>query len=398
MENFTEDSPPISNEPTELSKSPVVYNGFSGEGQNNSGLVGKKFPRRNLSTPSRVPVLSVLNVRSGSSNVKSVSYVLPQRNINNIDPVRNEIREQNFIREVSDYAGRVMGLRNKNIKESINIEDISSVLRSDISEDDAIYVYNILILLVLLMFIYADTYSNDPHKLNNSYIQKKILDEYKKRSITSKINNVIGEIALASMITVVSAISAPFGGPIILIAISIRSRYSKTGPYMKNRIDIRQIIMIILNLLLSDKNTIPAKNIKDKLKYWGLKQLNVDSIFDENSIFGEISRLDVTNKEDFKKIMDIASSFKFVSAFASLLRKQEGHLAPNRPLSGYLPNITLPCKESETIKKKSISINPLFPKTNQNILCPFKIVGGYRNTKKVKRNNSKGSKRKTRKL
>jgi len=366
-------------ENSELESEPAKYNGFSSNGKKNSGLTGS-FPRGKVSTNSRVPVLSIVNVNLRTPNIKPVAYVSPQGYSNNIEWVRKDVREQNFIREVTDYVGRVMGLRNKKNKDSINIDDISSVLRGDISEDDAIYIYNILILLVLLIFTYANSY--DKREYNNGIIQKKILNEYKNRSLASKINNTIADIALVSMAAVIFSPTFFVGGPIIIIPFILRNKYRNINTYMKYDADLKQIIMIIFNLL-SDKNTIPAKNIKDKLKYWGLKQIHVDDIFDENGIFGMISKLDVTNKEDLNKIMNVGKD-KFLTVFHSFLSRNDGPSAPNRPLSKYVPSIILSCKD---------------PKNNTMKPCPFKIVGGYRKTKKVnKTKKNKQNNRGSRKL
>lgn len=366
-----------SEEISELEPEPPKYNGFSSSGNEISGITGS-FPRGKVSINSRVPVLNVVKVRNRSPNIKSVAYVSPQGYSNNIEWVRKDVRQQNFIREVTDYVGRVMGLRNKKMKDSINIDDISSVLRGDISEDDAIYIYNILILLILLIFTYVNYYIKKEY--DNGIIQKKILNEYKNRSLKNKINNTIADIALASITAVIFSWTSFVGGPIIIIPFMLRQKYNNITTYIKYEGNLKEIIMIIFNLLLSDKNTIPAKNIKDKLKYWGLKQVHVDDIFDENGIFGIVSKLDVTNKEDFNKIMNIAKD-NFRSVFHSFLSKNDGPLAPNRPLSKYVPSIILSCKD---------------PKNNIMKPCPFKIVGGYRNTKKVKK--TKKNKRSSRKL
>jgi hypothetical protein len=410
------------------------YKSYSPPGQNNAINTSIAFPRekkswwpfgkKNITIKNKVPrlVISSTNprIKKVSNNYKNYNnyhkktrkynhynnsiYVKRQKKSNNNENIRRDVREQNFIREVSIYAGRIMGLRNKKTNEIINFKNIIDVLRDDnIREEDAIYIYNVLFLLIIILFISASSGGVD-----SQIIYDTILKEYKKRSLSEKTVNVLGEIALASITLAVSAgigAGAYFATPPVLMFAGIKGiivlyslplipitlyitftalKYASTNHYINNKINLKQLLIIILNLILSEKNKIPAKNIKDKLKYWGLKQANVDYLFNDNSIIGKISKLDMQNENDFNEILEIGDK-KFVDVFYEFLKNSEANtyaftslselsqkpdnIAPNEPLSSYRPNMEL------------------------------KIVGGYRNTKKVKESKrAKGRSRNSRKL
>ena len=378
-----------------------------------------------------------------SVGINKKGYVLGQKNTNKLENIRSDVREQNLIKEACEYAATILGLKNKNRK-IINFKDITIALRDkNISEEDAIYIYNLLILLLLILFVYIAEYiktnvseataglstkenfnrmRNNSVNPTNNIIQQKILNEYTQRSIIDKTTNVLGEMALLS-ITILSTAAATYVGTsfapwtffrsLLIIPIPINlyirhlSKYESIKTYIKKSVNIRQIILIIMNLLLSEKNTIPMKNIKDKLKFWGLTKDQIYYLVNNNTTFGRLSKIDTSNEEELEKILlefNSEENFErglneFLSAINFPLRpedipfKNPGNKAPNEMLSSYVPDIHLQIISDGTVKNthtEDIAVKGEVEGEREPLL------GGYRKTKKV--NKNKKTNRNSRKL
>jgi hypothetical protein len=302
---------------------------YGGFGSNASGGIVKQnttkksfFPRGSTSwftrKNNRVPELS-LNQRNG---IQKTGFVSAQKNTNSINNIRAKTFEQNFLWRIITKIENSIAVKSTNNAEALNLLEYRELLENpECTEEDAIFLYNELIAMFIMLVIYyqlviqktskffIDTSSGkvkNPEVLEILFDKKIIVDLIFQGLIfvaatagigfgilaspigialttSTGIFAVVAPTALTNAVVLGLTLSAGAGGAAVTTLASMPNNRFSTE-IRKEGAKLTESLSGILNymhfILFSKKNTIPIKSVQSKLKFWGLSKTHVDFLFD----------------------------------------------------------------------------------------------------------------------
>lgn len=324
-----------------------------------------------------------------SKNMINNGTVAPQDKNESTKNVRMRTYEQNFLRRIFTYVDN--SFIKTDPSKTINFGEFTLKLTDkNLTEEEAIIIYNELIALFMILSLYVLAIHNwrttpgytEGHvgkrkvgtisklKLDDKFdIEEFLLDFANNRGniIRALLKDRIKyPILFASLFGVTAGVAAagPVIGPALIAALTgvggisliVRTISRSTRPL---RTDLLGVFKLLYKTMFSEENTIPIVQVKDKLKYWGLTQGQVKLLFEVN-LSDESTNGDSNNR-----------FIRFIENF-TINMTDDDEPAPNGPL-------LMPSNEDIT------------PVTAFNTDDEQPPEGGYRkkkNTRKLKKRRS----------
>jgi hypothetical protein len=307
-----------------------------------------------------------------TGGIQSTGFVQANDGTNTI-ALRQRVAEQNFIRHLSTdinlaiikekpkpidlkmYADRLKGGlleeevaerdANHKIKVGPNGKMIIEKRQGQITEDEAITIYNELIGLFIMHILYLKLIIDNINSDGSISNKKVISPDYLRKSFDAeklRINmanglfisgGILGAATVGATVAVLvfSVVGIPFI-PVLATGTSLFATEAAGGYltrlYSKNVIEARiakgqaftislsGVIAEIHSTMFSRENKFPIKDLKDKLKYWGLSTAQVEYLFIQNP---------ATALDRFNDI-----KLKYMEASQNLMEKRDAFNAYNQ--------------------------------------------------------------------
>jgi len=252
---------------------------------------------------------AVPKLKFTGKNLRSDDDVLPQRDENNISTVRKSVYEQNFLKRILTMVENTFIKSKANPDKMINFTEYQHKLKdSETTREEAILIYNELIALFIILSLYVFAIVVKKKKTGSISINNKSNKTKSKLRINDKINlsedGNIGEfISLLSKYGNRAGLSLNLSGMLIAaLGASVVAVFPLTGVgtavifipiltnigvsvYLKNKVmrtDLLDLFKLLYSTMFSDENKIPISSVKGELKYWGLKEAQVNALFNSD--------------------------------------------------------------------------------------------------------------------
>ena len=276
-----------------------------------------------------------------TGGIQSTGFVQANDGTNTI-ALRQRVAEQNFIQHLSTDINLAI------IKEKpqpIDLKMYADKLKSADTEQEAITIYNELIGLFIMHIIYLNIILININSGGVSSSKKVVSPEFLRKSFDAeklRINmangllisgGILGAATAGATVAVLvfSVVGIPFI-PVLATGTSLFATEAAGGYltwlYSKNVIEARiakgqaftislsGVIAEIHSTMFSRENKFPIKDLKDKLKYWGLSTAQVEYLFNENP---------TTALDRFNDI-----KLKYMEASQNLMEKRDAFNAYNQ--------------------------------------------------------------------
>lgn len=263
-----------------------------------------RFPRKIFTMKnSRVPNYTI----NATRGLKSTGFVRPQNPLNNTFETRRRIFERNFITRIITMVEDSM-LRDIPLPLA---DYVNRLTAPDCSRDEAIYLYDEIIAIFIILILYIATVTKDTVnylRVNPSVSPNKMILAYNKSQFFLNLSNIFLSIRSFTVISLVIeffSIAAMIGAPITILILpaiqftllavanyEVAEKYKKRyeGVYTTEKNNLLFVIQSLMDILLDNGNTVNIKSVQDELKYWGLTRAQVEYLFSNNvpkRTFGE---------------------------------------------------------------------------------------------------------------
>lgn len=386
-----------------------------------------------------VPQLTI-----GSQGVAANGYV--QANTGNTANARSRVFEQNFIKRIQSMILGSLGEEGVKKPTSLTPEMLDSYSRkldNASSEAEAILYYDELICMIPIIILYTAfkikfvSSKNDRNEarsaLNNVQnsganmhnIMRRELSHREGKEMRQMILNVlVSGTVLAGFITAMVltggtiaaptaafaysmlSISAPFAGG-AAYGIIIGNPLEKANFRANN--NLCSLLLRICKILF-EKREYMFESLIPKLKFWGLKQSQVDILVETNNKTYKIFIENNSGINGFDGLLQESQAYRhtkppkktqeFIEAFI-LAGKEDTPLAPNDPFSEEVRTVEIQLNSSNTVVHNSYRNTANFGKTMRNTTAPnynpsvtlrtANATGGRRN--RTRRNRTRSNTR-----